>query len=307
MDVKELYINFCDLRAEVLAADFIDEGILPDNITIQPVGTFRRTFGRDVLSADLNTEHLASNTTLSVLTSREGIYDMLPEGLFHQPDPSKKGFKINDIVEGIRKTKKEEEDARRFFLAIEKEFYRLRFLIEYEERKAIDGYSDHFQHELFFRIWEDLEGLKEHYIPSLLQILPRAYRIAGDVALTQYVMSKTLGEKIEIAISNEAWLDVSSVHKTKVGEGILGVDAFCGDVMLDESPVAFLKIGPLRYHRINDFLKGGEALKVVDVLCNYLLPMETEVRIELKLTVDQERLILTNEPDDAILGFSSRI
>lgn len=307
IDPREKYNNGADIRAEIMAADYVTEGLALRNILIKPVGSYKRTYSRDVLKGALLLDEQGFPERLEMDISRDGLYDMIPEGLFHQPDPNKRALKTNDVVENIKKTRREEDEARKFFLAIEKEIYRQRILIEVEERKAYEDYSDHYRSNLFFQVWPDLITLKREFVNPLVQILPRAFEVCGDIPLTEYCFKKVLGVEVEISSTPVSSHNVSDLHTTRLGDAMLGVDLFAGDVMVNFMPTITVNIGPLRKQQLPDFLYGGPAALAVDVLCNYLLPVEADLRIELSLEKEEEQLFLKSEKYDAILGFTTRI
>jgi hypothetical protein len=307
LNPTEKYNNYADIRAEVMAADYIDEGLRLRNLVIRPVGSYKRPYSRDVLHSHLQTDETGHPSKLEISVSRDGLYDMIPEGLFHQPDPDKRTNKVQDVVDNIKKTRREEDEARQFFLAIEKEIYRQKVLIEIEERKAYEDYSDHYRNDLFFQIWPDLVHLKREFVNPLVQILPKSYDICGNIPLTEYCFQKVLGVDIQIDTIQTSTHDLSDYHATRLGNAELGVDMFAGDVMVNFLPTIVICIGPLMKTQIPEFIHGGAAAMAVEVLCNYLLPVEAEVKVELKLDVNEEALFLKTEKHEAILGFSSRI
>ncbi|MDZ4822256.1 MAG: type VI secretion system baseplate subunit TssG [Flavobacteriales bacterium] len=307
MNLKEKYDDNADVRAEVIAADLLDDGVLLNNITVRPAGTFRRTYSKDVLSAEKVPDETGTSFKLEMEVSREGIYDMLPEGLFHQPDANKRATNVGDVVTHIRKTRKEEEDSRKFFLAIEKELYRLRILVELEERKTLEDYSDHFRNELFFQVWPDLYILKKEYVNPLIQVLPHAFKICGNIQLTEYCFSKVLGYDVSIRITEVMKRNVENTNTTRLGNSRLGIDAFAGDVLIDFFPETVISIGPLGKKQVPDFSTGGSAWLAYQVLCNYLLPADAEPEMKLRIQRGEEHLVLTTEKFDGILNHTSCI
>ncbi|MFN0030917.1 MAG: type VI secretion system baseplate subunit TssG [Flavobacteriales bacterium] len=304
---RQHYNRHADVRAEVIAADHIEIGVPLQNITIKPRGTFRRTYSKDVLEALLQNNDNQKPEAFEMEVCREGLYDMLPEGLFHQPDPNKKRIAVHDVVEGIKETRKEESDARNFFLPIEKEMYRQRILVELDERKAYEDYSDHYRNELFFQIWPDLLELKREYVNPLIQILPRAYDICGHLPLTEYCFSKVMGVAVNISSTDVTVKDISHLHQTKLGVCRLGVDAIASDLLISFLPTIHVQIGPVPKANLQDYLNNGPAEKALTVLCNYLLPAEADVKLHIKLAPEEEQLVLNQEKQEAILGFTSRI
>lgn len=315
MDIKDRYIAYCDLRAEVLAAEFLDSGILLDNVSIKPVGSFKRPYSKDVLMAELYEEENASETELIMEVSREGIYDMLPEGLFHQPDPERAGFALHDVVEGIQRTRNEELEARRFFYAFEKEFYRTRIRIEYNERRGIDSLvgkqadstGGRYERDLFLRLWPELDSVDRDYRPALIQILPRLHQIVGDIDLTAYVMEKVVGEKIELLMHDKPWMESPASEQSVLGDCYLGYDAYATKGIYLEVPELIIRVGPIENHVLDDFLPGGMADHVLHMLANHMVAAEMDYSIIPLLPEGDDELILRTGGYEPILGLSSRL
>lgn len=307
IDPRQKYNNDADVRAEVIAADYVSDGLRLRNVTIKPGGSYKRTYSRDVLDSSLEEDDEGNPVRLELIVSRDGLYDMIPEGLFHQPDPNRRENKVVDMVDNIKKSRKEEDDARRFFLAIEKEVYRQRILIEIDERKAYEDYSDHFRNDLFFQIWPDLITLKREFVNPLVQLLPRAFEVCGDIPLTEYCFRKVLGVEVKIFSTPVSTFDLSEMHTTRLGEATLGIDLFAGDIMVNFLPTIHIQVGPLKKYQLPDFLHGGAGEQAIQVLCNYFMPAEADLSTELVLEKEEEQLFLKSEKHEAILGFTSRI
>lgn len=315
MDIKDRYIAYCDLRAEVLAAEFLDSGILLDNVFIKPVGTFKRPYSKDVLSAEFIEEENASETELTMEVSREGIYDMLPEGLFHQPDPERTGFSLDKVMDGIQKTKREEFEARRFFYAFEKEFYRTRIRIEYNERRGIDSLvgqradttGGRYERDLFLRLWPELDGVDRDYRPAMIQLLPRLHQIVGDIDLTEFVMEKVVGERVKLVLKTKQWQELPAYDQTILGDCYLGFDAYATAGYYPEVPSIEIHVGPIENHLLEDFLPEGVADHVLHTLADHLLSAEMEYQIIPLLPMGSDELILRTGGHEPILGLSSRL
>ena len=74
--INKLQLN---LKAEVIGSLLSDAGIDKTSIQCNYTSSFNRPYRNDVHRANYNLE----NKTLDISISRNGLYDMLPEGLFH--------------------------------------------------------------------------------------------------------------------------------------------------------------------------------------------------------------------------------
>ena len=126
-----------DLRLEIVANEMINQGIEIDQILVSPMGGFFRGFRKDVAEINVLEDTLGGILYYQIKTSRDGIYDAIPENIFHDNIEEILAGKIIDPIENVKKNREEEEAARKFFQIVEKEMYRLKILFEQEERKSI--------------------------------------------------------------------------------------------------------------------------------------------------------------------------
>ncbi|MGB0932147.1 MAG: type VI secretion system baseplate subunit TssG [Chitinophagales bacterium] len=289
-----------DIKVEVCLADLLEDNKIDKNsILISPQSVFKRTFNKDILGVKYKYDTFISEITqLYVNISREGIYDALPEGLFHAPI-EKKSF---DDTDGMRKEveihRKEEQAARKFFLPIENEIYRHRIDLELEERKALIGFSDNVTQNLFLKFW-DLEAfyhtadriLDERQVSILLYILPVVHQIAGNLPLTALCFKTIMKQEFDLSIAppkakqvNEK--EVPALSK-RLGNLTLGVNFICGSQFNDGVPHIQVSIGPMPRKNVKDYLIGGKAYQTLLILYHFFLPLEATV----------ETKVLIRDPD----------
>ena len=90
MVLKDLPLTFFgnlekDFRAEVTAAEWVEGGMPEDRVLILLLGALKRSFRKDVDAIEETVSAYDHKEYLLIKTHREGLYDMLPEGLFHHP------------------------------------------------------------------------------------------------------------------------------------------------------------------------------------------------------------------------------
>src|SRR5437763_10083133 len=86
---KEIEKIPCDVKAEALLALALKNGLSMEDFMISCNSFFYREFKKDILSTEV-IEDVNSKSLLQLYLTRSGIYDQLPEGLFYQPDKTKK-------------------------------------------------------------------------------------------------------------------------------------------------------------------------------------------------------------------------
>src|SRR4051794_3447725 len=90
-----------DFKAEVTAAEMVEHGTPADRILILMIGAMKRTFRKDVELIEEELSDYDHKEYVLVKTPKEGIYDMLPEGLFHAPAAYKKTRSQKDIIRAM--------------------------------------------------------------------------------------------------------------------------------------------------------------------------------------------------------------
>ena len=112
---EELISIYLNLKAEVFVSEIIENTDLDfTDFDIMNLGTFSRPYRRDAI--DFKIESSANNPNkIKMELSRNGMYDILPEGLFHDQVGTNKGtLSFKNIRQ---KNKKQEKDARLFFFS----------------------------------------------------------------------------------------------------------------------------------------------------------------------------------------------
>ena len=74
-----------DFKAEVIAAEMIDNNVPAEQIMILMLGSRKRSFRKDVDSVTEEISDYNNKEYTLITTHKEGMYDMLPQGLFHSP------------------------------------------------------------------------------------------------------------------------------------------------------------------------------------------------------------------------------
>jgi len=132
---EELVSLFDNLKAEIIVTEVQKNTNNDISFLIQNQSSFSRSFRRDII----NISHLKDNDNIQLNLSRNGLYDSLPEGLFHAHEESKKNLSFSAKR---KRYKDEEKDARRFFSPIESEFFNQRLNIEANERDILSNFYD---------------------------------------------------------------------------------------------------------------------------------------------------------------------
>jgi type VI secretion system protein ImpH len=305
-ELEEKYKNF-DVKAEVVAADLVEEGKNIDTIVIRSSGIFTRNFRHDILHYENVDQELGSDESLLFIdVSREGIFDSLPQQIFYQPS-GKKLDSLDEKIQEIRKQRLEDAESRKFFSVFEKEFNQCKIMVEMEERKSIFGMSDKFNSDLFTDIWGELKEIAPHYHKYLFQILPIAHKCRGNVYLSSLLLGFILNEKVSIKVDADPALQKNAFPANALNKRFLGTDLILGDYTPSYDATYKLQIGPIKRGTVSKYMPGGEVDKLLNFLLDYFIPFDANTEMELVLEKESESLFLRDDEKYCYLGYDSKI
>ena len=297
----ELNSAYQNLKAEVLLAEILDNSnITTDDFVIANKSTFSRSYRRDIIKID----DLINKDKLTFNLSRSGIYDMLPEGLFHVP---KTNSDSATYLAQRKVIKTEEDDARTFFSPLENEFFYQRLRIERNERKLLDDFYN-LNDDFLVDFWNIDDELPEEYVIKLIKLLPHSHKISGDFELTRKCLEKILDEKVTFERKFENTMNTISKEEKNFRNSDLqlGVDSVLnGKSNAVYSPVLKVIIGPVSEKNINKYLKKGGVIKFINTFYNYFIPMEVEVRTN--FTINNKSKFLLDETNSPLMGISTQL
>lgn len=299
-----------DIRAEALITDFIESGLAAEEFVFIPEGTFKRRFSTDINRAELL--RLANaRKLLTIRVNRDGIYDSLPEGLFHSA-PEKPVSDRSEMSAESKKLRAEEKEARAFFLPFENEMYVQRIALELQERKILRRFSETLFDEIFPEFWDLDKSLDRNLVSKLVLLLHFSHRIAGKPLLMARCLETIIDEKVEVKTIRPGHkmgqTGVTTVeHPSRLGWTNLGVDFVCGENFDDLLPSFEFLIGPLKNTPVEEFLQGGPVEKFLDCFYSYFVPAGMVVVTSVIVDSSRQGFTLADKESAPVLGFTSAI
>ena len=307
-----------DLRLEVILAELLALGYSFDDFLIQPVGLFARRYRRD-LGAVREEEFERSNRRVvrTVLElHREGLYDALPQQVFHHPGGSKPDASpgVRAMVEEIQRQRRKEKATRQFFLPFEQEFFHCRVRIEQEERRYFTNLSARWYNEALAKFWGVADtGLPPGPLTNLLYLLPLAHSIVGDLPRTQLCFESVLGQPVQLRVvaplryTLPVPVPVATASATsgRLGNLVLGRDLVLGGHYQETLPALEITLQGLSVAQLEGYLAGEWPAKALDLLCQYFVAFETDVVIHYEMAAAEPSFRLGEGEDAPVLGFTT--
>ncbi len=296
-----------DFYAETLLALLMEEEVVTwDDLIIRtPQGAFQRSYRKDVVG--IRTVQKEQQERVYIDLSRDGLYDILPEGLFHQTQIDKRTISTEDSVAEIKRHRQEEKQARKFFLPLEQEFYRQRMLIAAEELHAQISPENAALHKLYLKFWNIATPLTPYQATVMLYLLPVAHFVAGNRLLTQQCFSLVLEHPVTINFVSSTSDDALKVDVPLLGETVLGKSFILGDTLEATYTAIALTLGPIPGHQLPDYLPGAKGITLVELLSGYLLPASSEVVMDVQVEEADAPFVLGAANEQGRLGYTAVI
>ncbi|WP_025739941.1 hypothetical protein [Aquimarina pacifica] len=296
---NELISTYKNLKAEVFVTEILENSNLDfEDIDIYNKSTFSRSFRRDVINFSVDS-YSNKEDKLQFNLARNGMYDSLPEGVFHEPIKSKSQLSYKEIRQ---KNRKEEKSARSFFSPIENEFFVQKVKIEKNERVLIDKFTN-LKNNFLLDFWGLNKNMPEEYNVKLLQLLPFAQTIAGNEKLIAISLEKILGEKVTIKRTVRKQVK----HTEEISDNRLGVDLV---LALNETqfsyPVFDITVGPIKAKNTDKFLENGVAKQFISIFCDYFIPVEIDTKLNVTYSKEESAFVL-NETNHPRVGLTTTI
>jgi len=292
---NELDAFFINLKAEVVVSELLENSKLSnEDITVRNRSSFSRSYRRDILDVSINT-----SDKLQIDLSRNGVYDALPQGIFH----SKVNIDSPSSYSELRqKSKKEEADARMLFAPLENEFFLHKVFIERQEKKLALQFNN-LENSFLLDFWGIKNKVDEEYIFLLAKALPLAYKISKNENLIAQCLSEILKEKVTI---KKEFISLDNPTSINNEEYVLGVNT---SLELRKTrvlhPYYYITIELTDIENKKKYSKKGIATELIRVFCGYFVPLEIDW--EVKLTYNQSKMNFTLSDDSTFLGLSSTL
>lgn len=293
-----------DFKAEVIASELLEQGADPDRVLVLMTGALKRTVSKDVHLIEEFTADYDHRTYTLIRAVREGLYDMLPQRLFHQP-PASRSLTEKELVKAIRQREEEERQARRFFLPFESALNFLRTqlaLYEYRLDKRTQ-YNDLV--DIFSPHWPIFQYLDARQADIFLHLLPIIHEIRDDHRVIEDILQMMLLLPVSIRLQQQVPQHNAHPVFSTMGDCRLGVDLTTGNAVLDEGmDELVVSIGPVENKIQKQFMPGGKNHAMLQSLLDYLLPVHLDSTTEFIMPQEERftRLADAESELNAVLG-----
>lgn len=266
-----------DFKAEVVAVNLLKYHRAVSNIFIERIGINDRAYLKDI--KNISSNYLGfDEEVFTIETYREGIYDYLPEGLFHPPSLGATRKNVESVVKEIRKQKRVEDDARKFFRPFELEVFfteisallkEFDFDLTSDTDTLLDTVSE---------LWPLIKMLDKQNAYIFIYILPFFHQIRGDKQWFERCMTAFLQVPVEVTFTPNVIDNIEENDDSMLlGNSILGVTYIPSGRHMDGQRNWVVNIGPIPYQDMKKYIHGNPFRKVLQALYDYFLPVSVDV------------------------------
>lgn len=267
------------LRAESFCAEMIASGFSFNEIVLKSESNFKKSFRNEIenVSIDYNEDTLAYQ--MEMIVNKDGIYDRLPEGIFHQTKGNSKTLTTTQMTEEYRRFRDEEKMARKFFQPLEQEFFRYATMVEQEELNLAFGILNGTLKNELFSFWGIPNGLPDEAVRKLVQILPWLKLIKGNMEQTAKALELILGKPVSY---KEFCKKQHKIAGTPFGLGLgeLGVDTVAGSSFWEPSSCWIFFIEEIKKNEIESFRQNSPHGKLLKHFEEIFIPLQIDIIFE---------------------------
>lgn len=287
-----------DIRLEVILADLIAENGSMEDMLLVSNSLFKRNYHYDIENTCEVEFGITRKNKLCFTVNREGLYDQLPEDLFHQVSTIKSNAGKEEAIQEIRAQQEIEKQSRLFFLPFEHEFYRQRVKLEVEERNFLFETNTVLPGGIFDYLWDLPDFLDDLQKSKLGILIPVLNKIAGKTDLIAYIIESITGDEVSIRKVPPAKFAISD--QPQLGDMQLGLTSILGGEVSGLQSGFSLVIFVSAAGSFSDYMPGGKKLAVYEFLCNLLMPLDTDLFFESDYSKVSNSFIAEN--DNSCLG-----
>jgi len=284
---------------EAVSACLLEQGIAVEDITFSTKGAFKKAYNTDIGSFSMEEERGKMCVTATI--NRDGLYDLLPEGLFHQTRGMQAVRTVREAVDEHKKYNEEEKNARKFFTPFEEMIYRYRILTEVSERNALYRVENKQFVQQLLEFWNINNKLPSGETFRMAMTMPYLNYVKGDKAQTATALSYILNKEVTI---HEVEKYVFDENEQLVGleNMYLGVNAVLGNKNNEIMYGWNIVIHDFEDGEIAQFVTEEPMGKLLSRFAEIFIPMDRDVYFDFNMSeqkMEHER--------DYILGYGCTI
>ncbi|NND94061.1 MAG: hypothetical protein HKN45_04300 [Flavobacteriales bacterium] len=303
---RELLFSLEDIRLEVVVSELMmGEHIKEEEVFFSPNGGFHRIVDNDIAALHAPGKTTRKTDRAFFEVNRKGIYDGLPESVFHQSRTNKSFRTLSEIKSEMAYQNRVEEDARTFFSPLDHEIIYMKCLIEINERRKTSDILSSTKEEGLKKFWEIPNMFNEKERGRLMLLLPLSYRISSSLDLAAQAMKTVLDIDIDITEEVMAFDIDDDSASMRLGHRQLGVDILTSGADDFTDKQLIIKLGPMGIVEASNYAPGQLGATKMSYLAEYFLPADRFYHLDILIQEEEQFMELNDEGSYTRLGVST--
>lgn len=267
-----------DYKGEVVAAGIIDSGLDTGQVYIHRLGKASRGYSKDIEYIEMISPNHDATLYMGVFANRPGIYDLLPEGLFHKIKSAPLNLSKEEIITEIRSLQKEENVGRQLFRPFELTIDNTLINAQLYERQLDKKYTNHNFVNIFSRMWPVINLLPLDKAILFIEIIPVIAKTSFSMSLVSSFMSALMDAPVNVKKRNRTSFKVDKTNRPRLREMRLGINAIIGDTFSDGLFYTEICIGPIPENKLAYYRTDKNGIRIINYLKDIFLPADSEVK-----------------------------
>lgn len=294
-----------DYRVEAVAANILKYYSPEANILIKRIGLNDRAYLKDIKGISSSFYDLDEENII-IETYREGIYDYMPEGIFHPPSLGISSKNVDSVVREMRKQKLVEEDARKFFHPFELEFFytHVSALLkesEFDSESKTDSLLD-----FAIELWPILAKIDVDSAKVLVNLLPFIHEVRGNKDWIERFLSAFLRVPVEITfVPNNIEAQDDKEGITALGTARLGITLIPMGKHMDGDRNWKINIGTIPYQELHHYIPGSAFRQLLTEIYDFFVPVSVKIFENFITEKDANSFMIDMKKDTNRLGYST--
>lgn len=284
-----------DFRAELFLALLCEAGFgIGDIVTVRK-GNCGGNVSKEIASVRYRRLFdIVESPYIEIKTRRPGIYDLLPEELFHASLYPGKVKDKESILGEMSQHWEEEFYIRRLFSlfeneidrgAVESQLLELRF----DKKNKYRNYTG-----IFSRYWPVIGKMRTRDALLLVKIIPHVHLIRRDLGETAEAFSLILGAPVTITPETGCH-PVKGRKPNRIGNMRLGVDSVTVGSYADAETDLHVHIGDLPARDTERFLPGNPSRVILEELADLFFGADKDYRVTISAIPSERKALLKSE------------
>jgi type VI secretion system protein ImpH len=247
-------------------------------------------------------------TKIDIEVNRQGIYDYLPEGLFHQPFNPKSGeASSTNNIEEIKRQRQNEKLARTFFLPIENEIFAQRIAItKLENDLFLNNSESRNKYIDLIKHWRLSNIFNNYQIVEIIRFFPLLHFYRNNIKYIETCLIKMLKYNVRIDKQiNYSHTITDERLSWSLLESCLGVETILGNTIQIKKNKYIISIGEIKRIDFKKFLPNTNSIEVIMWLINLFFSADSIIEINIFANIQDSKFYLSKDADETFLGYNT--